>query len=253
MTKTIAVAGKGGTGKTTIAGLIVRYIIDKRLGSVLAIDADPSSNLNIVLGLPDATSVGDVREEMLTQVSTGSMGQGISKQDYLEYKISEALVEGQGVDLLAMGRPEGPGCYCAANNMLRLIVDRLAREYDYVVIDNEAGLEHLSRRTTRDVDIMLIVSDPTMRGVVAAQRVLELINELKTGIGKAFLILNRVDDGLPPQLKEAIDKLGVDLVGVIPRDTMLADFDATGRPLAGLPDDSEAYKMIKEIAEKVGV
>jgi len=253
MTKTIAVAGKGGTGKTTIAGLVVRYIVSKHLGSVLAIDADPSSNLNIVLGLPAAKSVGDVREEMLTQVSTGTMGQGISKQDYLEYKINEALVEGVGVDLLAMGRPEGPGCYCAANNMLRLITDRLAKEYDYVVIDNEAGLEHLSRRTTRDVDIMLVVSDPTIRGVVAAQRVIELVDELKTSVGKVYVVLNRVEDGLPQQLKDAVDKLNAELVGIIPRDATLADFDSTGRPLAELPEDSQAYKTVREIAEKIGV
>ncbi|MHB9090935.1 MAG: ATP-binding protein, partial [Chloroflexota bacterium] len=161
MTITIAVAGKGGTGKTTLAALLIRYLRENQVGSVLAIDADPSSNLNQALGMSVEHSVGDIREEMLEKVGKNAMEPGMAKADYLEYRIQESLVEGSGVDLLAMGRPEGPGCYCAANNMLRVSVDRLAKNYDFVVIDNEAGLEHLSRRTTRDVDVLLVVSDPT--------------------------------------------------------------------------------------------
>ena len=183
MTKTIAVAGKGGTGKTTVAALLIRYLVDNKKGSVLAIDADPSTNLNLALGVPLEETVGDIREETLQEVQGGSSLSGMSKPDYLELRVNQAIVEEKGFDLLAMGRPEGPGCYCAANNMLRVCVDHLSKSYDYVVIDNEAGLEHLSRRTTRDVDLLLTVSDPTMRGIIAAGRAAKLIGELKTRTG----------------------------------------------------------------------
>ncbi len=182
MTVTIAVAGKGGTGKTTLTVLFIRHIVQNHWGSVLAIDADPSANLNLALGLPLAETIGDIREDALQQVKTGSFPAGTSKQDYLDYKINESLVEAEGVDLLAMGRPEGPGCYCAANNVLRLSVDRMANSYDYVVIDNEAGMEHLSRRTTRDVDLLLVVSDATVRGISIAGRTKDLLAELQTRV-----------------------------------------------------------------------
>lgn len=250
---TIAVAGKGGTGKTTISGLIVRYLKEKNGGSILAIDADPSSNLNSVLGLPLDGTVGDIREDMLTTVRAGAMAPGVNKQDYLEYKINEALVESNGIDLLAMGRPEGQGCYCAANNMLRTIIDRIGRDYSYVVIDNEAGLEHLSRRTTQDVDILLVVTDPTMRGLTAAARVIELVDELKTKVGRIYLVVNRVDGELPEPLKEAIGNLNVELVGTVPRDETLAEFDAQGRPLIEIGDDSPVYKAVKRIAQRIGI
>ncbi|MBI4319551.1 MAG: AAA family ATPase [Chloroflexi bacterium] len=253
MTTTIAVAGKGGTGKTTIAALIVRHLKENNLGSVLAIDADPSSNLNVALGLPLDGTVGDIREEMLGKVSAGAMTPGLSKQDYLEYKLNEIMVESSGVDLMAMGRPEGAGCYCAANNMLRTLLDRLGKEYDFVVMDNEAGLEHLSRRTTRDVDVMLIVSDPTIRGMMAARRVVELIDELKTHVGRAYLIINRLDNGLTVALQQAVDALNIPLVGTISRDVALAELDANGRPLTELPVASSVYKAVKDILQRTGI
>ncbi|MGD2144027.1 MAG: AAA family ATPase, partial [Anaerolineae bacterium] len=168
MTTTIALAGKGGTGKTTVAALLIRYLMEERLGAVLAIDADPASNLHFVLGMELHETIGGIREDMLDLVQTsgamaGSMPGGMSKQEYLDYQVQMSLVEGEQVDLLAMGRPEGQGCYCAANQMLRLVLDRLKSNYNYVVIDNEAGMEHLSRRTTRDVDVLLLVTDPTQR------------------------------------------------------------------------------------------
>ena len=228
MTTTIAVAGKGGTGKTTLTGLLIRCLKEKQAGSILAIDADPASNLNTVLGLPLINTVGDVREDTASLVSKGQMTPGLAKQDHFDYEINQALVEGDGVDLLAMGRPEGPGCYCAANNMLRTIVDRMTKSYDWVVIDNEAGLEHLSRRTTRDVDVLLIVSDPTMRGITTAGRVVDVIGELKTKVGKHYLIVNRVTDDLTPELQQAIVQNKLNLVGTIPLDPLVAQFDAVG-------------------------
>src|SRR5512141_575998 len=155
MTTTIALAGKGGTGKTTVAGLLVRPLLQHRLGTVLAIDADPSSNLNLVLGLPLENTVGDIREDLLATVQSGAVGTGITRHDFLKSEVRLAVEEGDQVDLLAMGRPEGQGCYCPVNHMLRQIIDGLGQRYDFVVIDNEAGMEHLSRRTTQNVDLLV--------------------------------------------------------------------------------------------------
>jgi len=251
MTTTIAIAGKGGTGKTTIAGLLIRCLKERRAGSILAIDADPASNLNSVLGLPLYRTVGDIREDTADKTRTGRLEPGISKQDLLDYEINQSLVEGDGVDLLAMGRPEGPGCYCAANNMLRTIIDRLSAAYDCLVIDNEAGLEHLSRRTTRDVDILLIISDPTLRGITTAGRVVELINELKTRIGRHYLIVNRVNGDLPQELREDIAKNHLNLIGTIPQDPLVAHYDALGKPIIDLPPDSPVYVALREIESKI--
>ena len=172
MTITIAVAGKGGTGKTTLSGLLVRYLVQHQGGKILAIDADPSSNLHLVLGLPLTQTIGDIREDSRTGVTPGQ-----TRQDWLGYAVRMAVEEGDDCDLLAMGRPEGQGCYCAANHMLRSIMDGINAGYDYVVMDNEAGMEHLSRRTTRDLDHLLLVSDASLRGMTAAEAMLTLSKE----------------------------------------------------------------------------
>ncbi len=248
MTKTIAVAGKGGTGKTTISALVIDYLVRNKRGAVLAIDADPSTNLNLALGVPLYDTVGDVREETATAVGGGKALGGLSKWDYLDLRINEALVEETSFDLLAMGRPEGPGCYCAANNILRNSVDRLSDAYDYVVIDNEAGLEHLSRRTTRDVDLLLIVSDPTLRGIIAAGRVAELIDELDTAVGAAYLVVNRVNGAdLPEPLKEAIAEQKLQLAGLLPADPAVNELDAMGQPIVGLPEDAPVRRSLEAI------
>lgn len=253
MTTTIALAGKGGTGKTTIAALIIRYLVEKRDGSILAIDADPASNLNLVLGMEVHETVGNIREEMLDMVQTtgalaGSMPGGMSKQEYLDYQVQMALVEGERVDLLAMGRPEGPGCYCAANQMLRVIVDRLEKQYDYVVIDNEAGMEHLSRRTTRDVDVLLLVTDPTQRGVFTAQRMREMVPELDIGVSHVYLVVNRLRGEMPAVLAQALEQTGLELLGMVPEDPAMAEFEFAGRPLVELPAETPVYRAVKEIA-----
>jgi len=282
LTTTIALAGKGGTGKTTIAALLIRYLVEKRSGSILAIDADPSSNLNMVLGMELEQTVGDIREGMLSLVQSsgalaGSMPGGVSKQEYLDYQIQMALVEDERVDLLAMGRPEGPGCYCAANQMLRVILDRIAANYDYVVMDNEAGMEHLSRRTTREVDVLLLVTDPTQRGLVAAQHMREMVPELEIGVGHVYLIVNRlrgeragsgkqeagnggvwecgsVGGGagkLPLPLAETVAQTGLELIGTVPEDPAMAEFEFAGRPLVELPADATVYRAVQEIAKRV--
>jgi len=247
MTKTIAIAGKGGTGKTAIAALLIRLLTEK--GTVLAIDGDPSSNLHMALGLPLEETIGAVREETLKL----HLSPGTPKQDYLELRVQEALVESRGVDLLAMGRPEGPGCYCAANHWLRACIDRLANNYDYVVIDSEAGMEHISRQTLRDVDILLLTSDPTIRGISAAARMKELIGELRTHVDKIALVVNRVADGLPPEIEAAIREAGLDLIGLLPEDPAVTKLDIRGAPLTELPPDSPLKKGILEIARKLGL
>lgn len=250
MTTTFAVAGKGGTGKTTVAALLIRYLVAHDMGSVLAIDADPSSNLNLALGVPLEQTIGNVREEALIKVQAGKMGSGITKTDFLEYGVRDALVEEKGFDLLAMGRPEGQGCYCAANSILRNSMDRLAQGYDYVVMDNEAGLEHLSRRTTRDVDTLLIVSDFSQRGIVAAGRVVELTKELKTKVKRMGLILNRAHgwtaQTLPAEAAAAVEATGVPLLAVVPDDSVLGEYDLLGKPLWDLPDGSLAWQTLKQ-------
>lgn len=251
MTLTIAMAGKGGTGKTTLTAMIVKYLRERGGGSVLAIDADPSSNLNTVLGLQLESTVGDIREETAVRTQGGLIPPGMAKRDYLEYRINESLVEGEGLDLIAMGRPEGPGCYCAANHVLREVVDRIAGSYRYVVIDNEAGLEHLSRRTTRDVDCLLVVSDPTIRGIVAAGRVANIVDELQTRVGKVWLVVNRAEGVLGPALLEEIRRQGLELIGVVPADEQVAAYDREGKPLADLPEDAPVYVAAKDIVERL--
>lgn len=255
MTTTIAVAGKGGTGKTTVCAMIIRYLTRNGLGPVLAIDADPSSNLNLVLGLPldEEETVGHIREGMLEQIQRSSNGpvmqgglvSGLAKHDYMDYAVRSILVEGDNVDLLAMGRPEGPGCYCPANHALRAVIDHLSAQYPFVVMDNEAGLEHLSRRTTRDVEHLLIVTDPSQRGLVAAHRVAELVSELNIHIGQTHLIVNRLPGGdIPAELQAAIAATGVPLLGVIPQDSALQEFEFSGRPLVELGDASPVYQAV---------
>ena len=252
MTKTIAVAGKGGTGKTTLSALIIDYLAKNKRGAVLAIDADPSTNLNLALGVPLYDTVGDVREETATAVGGGQAMGGLSKWDYLDYRINEALVEETTFDLLAMGRPEGPGCYCAANNILRTSVDRLSDAYDYVVIDNEAGLEHLSRRTTQDVDLLILVSDPSLRGIIAAGRVAELVDELKTDVGAIYLVVNRVNgETLPEPLMKAIEDHNLKLGGLIPADPAVNELDALGEPIVKLPEDAPARRSLEALLASV--
>ena len=257
MTTTIAIAGKGGTGKTTVAALLIRYLSERQRGTILAIDADPSSNLHYVLGLELEETIGDIREDMLEQVqasaaAASAMSGGMGKQDYLDYQIRMALVEGDDVDLLAMGRPEGPGCYCAANHMIRVVMDRLGRSYDYVVMDNEAGMEHISRRTTRDVDHLILVTDPSQRSVIAARRIVEMVPGLDVNIKRMYLIVNRLlRSQMAPALAAAVQDIGARLIGTIPNDPAMSEYEFTGRPLVELPRDSQVVQAVYQIADTV--
>jgi len=256
MSTTIALAGKGGVGKTTIAGMVIKYLVDNRKGAVLAIDADPSANLNMVLGLEMDWTIGDIREDMLAQVkesltaggaTMGALPGGISKREYLDYQVRAALSEGDDFDLIAMGQPEGQGCYCAVNHNLREVVDSISKNYAFIIIDNEAGMEHLSRRTTRDVEHLLIVSDPSQRGIVAAERIAEFRKELDINIENSYLILNRLNGTIPDILQEKIDRLDVPLLGVVPANLELTEFDASGKPLIELGDESPVYQAVAKM------
>ena len=260
MTITIALAGKGGVGKTTISGMIIKYLAQHQTGSILAIDADPSSNLNMVLGLDLEWTVGDIREDMLEQVKSslaqggaamGTMPGGVNKRDYLDYQVRSSLAEGSRFDLIAMGRGEGQGCYCAVNHNLREVIDGMSKHYAYVVIDNEAGMEHLSRRTTRDVQHLFIVSDPTQRGLVAAQRIADMRQELDINIENAYLIVNRLRGVMPPELKSFTDQLNVPLLGTVPTNEDLAEFEFSGKPLVELGDESPVYQAVAEMMQKI--
>ncbi|GAB4528772.1 MAG: AAA family ATPase [Anaerolineae bacterium] len=254
---TIAVAGKGGTGKTTVTALIIDHLARLGVGDILAVDADPSTNLNLALGVELEDTVGGEREALLEDIQTGRYNLGLEKRQYFELKIREALVEADAFDLIAMGRPEGPGCYCAPNHILRQSIDAISGGYDFVVIDNEAGLEHISRRTTRDVDLLLVVSDPTVRGLIAARRVFDLVDELDTRIGQAHLLINRVpvDEAGEPQLASElaarVEELGLPLLGLLPQDDLVSELDASGKPLVDLPDDSRLRRQLVSLIGRV--
>jgi CO dehydrogenase maturation factor len=260
MSTTIALAGKGGVGKTTIAGMIIKYLVQSQPGAILAIDADPSSNLNMVLGLDLEWTVGDIRENLLVQVKNsltaggaamGTLSGGISKREYLDYEVRSSLSEGDRFDLIAMGRSEGPGCYCAVNHNLREVVDSISKSYRYAVIDNEAGMEHLSRRTTRDVEYLFIVSDPTQRGLVAAERIAGFRSEMDIHIENTYLILNRLNGEMPAPLRERIDQMDIPLLGVVPADAELVEFEFSGRPLVDLGNDSPVYQAVAGMMQEM--
>ncbi|HSG15301.1 MAG TPA: AAA family ATPase [Anaerolineae bacterium] len=260
MTTTIALAGKGGVGKTTTSAMVIKYLVQSQPGAILAIDADPSSNLNMVLGLDLEWTVGEIREGLLSQVkesltaggaAMGTLSSGMSKRDYLDYEIRSSLSEGERFDLIAMGRSEGPGCYCAVNHNLREVVDSISKNYRYAVIDNEAGMEHLSRRTTRDVQHLLIVTDPTQRGLVAAERIAGFRNELDIHIENSYLVLNRLNGQMPEALQARIDQMDIPLLGVIPADQELMEFEFSGRPLVDLGDESPVYQAVAAMMSKI--
>ena len=246
MTMTIAMAGKGGTGKTTIAGLLIRFLLRKGIKPILAVDADPNANLNEVLGLKIQSTLGQAREGIKDGVPPG-----MTRDVYMEYKVQDALVESQGYDLVVMGRPEGPGCYCHANTLLSRYMERLCGNYRVVVMDNEAGMEHISRLVARRADILLIVSDPTQRGIQAARRIRDLTTELNLDIEKAYVIVNRVNGQLLAPVKDAVDAAGLNLAGHVPEDELICRYDIEGRPTIELPDDAKSVKAVNEIFERI--
>jgi CO dehydrogenase maturation factor len=239
---TIAITGKGGTGKTTFASLLIKCLSSDS-ATILAVDADPNSNLDGRLGLHAEQTIGDLREDLLKK----SFPAGVAKSELIEYQIRLALVEGDKFDLIAMGRPEGPGCYCYVNNVLRDVLDKLSVNYDYVIIDNEAGMEHLSRRTTRDVDVLFIMSDVTVLGILTASRIKKLSEDLNLVVGRTYLVLNEVKNVIPQNIADQIEQESLDLIGTIPDDAAVEQYALDGRSLIELPSDSAALMAVNEI------
>jgi CO dehydrogenase maturation factor len=249
MMKTIAISGKGGTGKTSLAALLIRGMSEQESKSILAIDADPNVNLNDLLGIKPPQTIGRIREEM--RRSSQNLDGGMTKQQFLEYKIQASLEETEKYDLIAMGRPEGPGCYCYANNLLREILKILSSNYRYTVIDNEAGMEHLSRRTAQSIDLLLIVATPSIRDIRAAGRINRLLEEIETRVGEKLLILNRSQGSLPAGIQNCIQEEGLDLFFSIPEDMNLLEMDQAGTTIWDIPSDSPALQAVNRLRQKL--
>lgn len=239
-------AGKGGTGKTTLTGLILRELVEREEAPILVVDADPNANLGEVLGLEARATVGGLREEAF--VGAREIPAGWDKQSWIEYKMHEALAEARGYDLLVMGRPEGPGCYCYANNLLREYIKTLAKEYEWVLMDNEGGLEHLSRHTTRDIDVMFVVTDPTVRGMRTVERVNELIDEMGLVVKERYVVVNRVPEGL--DVEELLRHTSLEPAGTIPEDPAIFDNDLAGRDVFALGSDAVSRQAVRNLVDK---
>ena len=251
---TIAVAGKGGVGKTTTCGMIIDYLCSKKNGPVLVVDADANSNLNEVLGVEVETSLGQIREEMAQAELKGSIPKGMTKADYAEFKFNSALIEDDDFDMLVMGRTQGKGCYCYVNGVLKSQVDKYAKNYSYIVMDNEAGLEHVARGTLPHVDMMLLISDCSRRGIQAAARVAEMVEEMQLNPGQMGLIVNRAPGGvLDDGVRAEIEKHGLKLFGVLPQDEAVYRCDCDGEPSAKLPDSDPMKTALKGILANVGL
>jgi CO dehydrogenase maturation factor len=246
MTYSIALAGKGGTGKTTMAGWLIKYLVEKGKTPVLAVDADANANLNEVLGLDVDTTLGQAREEMKKGVATG-----MTKDVFMEMKLQEAIVESSGFDLIVMGRPEGAGCYCAANTLLTQYLEKLIDNYRFIVMDNEAGMEHLSRLTTNDIEILLVVSDATRRGLQAAFRIVELADTLSLNIDRKVVVVNRGKVAETDAIEQAVSGYDMEYLGMVPEDADVQKFDLEGRPTIELTTDCRAVAAAYRLFDKI--
>jgi CO dehydrogenase maturation factor len=245
----IAVAGKGGTGKTSIASLVIRYLVKNGLGNILAVDADPNSNLSESLGLEVRQTIGRILNNF--QGEKLNIPPGTTKEAYLEYQLNMAITESKSLDLITMGRGEGPECYCYPNVVIRKLIDDWAKNYAYVVMDNEAGMEHLSRRTTQNIDELLLVSDHSVKGVRAIAHIKELVTELKLVVKRESVIINLVPDSIDPLLTREMDRLGIAPTTTIPVDEELRKFDLEQKPLFDMPDTAKSVLAVKNLMDKL--
>jgi CO dehydrogenase maturation factor len=245
----IAVAGKGGSGKTSIASIVIRYLKNAGLGPILAVDADPNANLGESLGLDIKQTVGLMLDDF--QRDKIKIPPGMTKEAYLDYKLNEVIVEGKGIDLVTMGRGEGPECYCYPNLMLKKFADTLSQNYPYMVMDNEAGMEHLSRRTTQGIDELLIISDPSVKGVRTVARIRDLVADLRLSVKRQSVIINFAPAELDPLVIAELDRLGIKLTTTIPLDEEVRQYDIRLKPLLELPDTSKAVKAVGALMDKL--
>ncbi len=242
----IALAGKGGTGKTTLAALLVRVLKDKKAGSVLAIDADPNSNLGELLGVVTGQSVGEILDSI--SADPNKLPGGMTKERFIQHQVQSAVQENDGFDLLSMGKPEGPGCYCYVNNVLRGMLAKLISDYDYIVIDNEAGLEHLSRRTMRQADLLIVVSDASSVGLKSAKRVMELVGNLKIEVKKSFLLVNRYHQGV---LRDRIRETNLEHLGNLTFEPQIEALGLLGKSIFDLKPDAPILAQLNSLGEKI--
>ena len=255
MSHVIAVAGKGGVGKTTLCGLLIQYLCDQGKTPVLAVDADSNSNLNEVLGVEAKQTLGEIREKMKKASSLKSdVSSNMSKDVYAEQELFASLTEEENFDLLVMGRSQGAGCYCFVNSLLQRQLNSIQDNYPFVVVDNEAGMEHISRGLLSKIDTIILVSDCSRRGIQAAARIAELVEELNIKPEQMGLIVNRAPDGkLSEGTREEVENRKLNLFGVVPSDELVYDYDCDGKAIVSLPEDSAIKVAIKEIAEKIGL
>jgi len=245
----IAVAGKGGTGKTSVTSLVIRYLLENDLGAVLAVDADPNSNLAENLGLEVRQTVGRILNEF--QGEKLNIPAGMTKEAYLEYQLNIAITESKSLDLITMGRGEGPECYCYPNVVIRKLIEDWSKNYAYVVMDNEAGMEHLSRRTTQNIDELLMISDHSVKGLRAVARVRDLVAELKLAVKRESVIINQVPGEIDPLLSEEMERLGIVPAAIIPLDEDLKRYDLEQNPLFSMPDTSRAVTAVNDLMDKL--
>ncbi len=250
--KVIAVAGKGGTGKTAIAALLIRELIKAHENEedvcILAVDADADSNLPDALGISYDKTLGDIREGLLEEKQRDIT---LDIRSKFEGTIAEIIVEEARYDLLVMGRPEGPGCYCSVNHLIRIVIDTLTKNYDYTVIDCEAGLEHLSRRTTRDVDVMLVVLDTTLKSMKTALRLKKIAEEIDVDVKELLVVANKIPDDAVKGVVEKAKDYGLEIADVVPFDPLITEYDAKGIPIVDLPDDSSVVAAVRRLVTHV--
>lgn len=248
MSINIAVAGKGGSGKTSITSLVIRYLMKKGPGPILAVDADPNANLGDSLGLSLHKTIGSIiatfNEEKI------NIPAGMTKEAYLEFRLNDAMVESKGLDLVTMGRGEGADCYCYPNLLLRKFLDNLSGSYAYVVMDNEAGMEHLSRRTTQNIDELFLISDHSVKGVRTLARLRDLITELKLVVKRQSVIINFVPNGIDPLLSEEMSRLGIEPAAIVPLDKTISEYDLNSKSLLELPDTA-ASRTVDDLMDKL--
>jgi CO dehydrogenase maturation factor len=255
MSFNIAIAGKGGVGKTSLTGMLIEYLVEAGLGPILAVDADANANLNEVLGEEVDLSIGQIKEEInKAEVEGVPLPVGVTKADFMQLRLNQAVAESSGYDLLVMGRGQGAGCYCYVNGLLKTQLDVLAKNYEYLIVDNEAGMEHLSRGTLGKIDMLILVSDCSRRGIQAVGRIRDLVQELNLKVPTIKLIVNRAPGGvLNEGTAEEIEKEKLDLIGVVPMDQNVFEYDSYGKPLVDLPADSPAKAALREIVDKLEI